>query len=345
MYIQLFNFEILDIKTLPNFITLVKYILFIIAISISNNDESMVINEEGEFPVYYDALKTFVTLVEVKNFTKTAEILCMSQPNVSLHIKNLEKEFQTTLIERSPKFLKITPMGDLLYDRAKQMITIYEQTKQEILEHHNLIKGELKIGTSFTIGEYILPSLLIKLQSDFPELEIHVIIGNTEEIVQLVRLLEVDIGLIEGQTNEKDISVHAFMKDELFIVASPKHPLAQKETVKVTDLQNQTWITREDGSGTREYFNHVISANGLKVNSLLTISSNQGIKETLINGYGLSILSKSVIKRDIQHGNLTIIPFKDHSFSRTLSYVYSPIMKDKRIVNIFINYITGSVFS
>ena len=179
--------------------------------------------------MYYDALKTFITLVEIKNFTKTAALLNMSQPNVSLHIKNLEKDFQTTLIERSPKSLKITPTGDLLYDRAKQIIMIYEQTKQEILEHHQLIKGELKIGASFTIGEYILPSLLIKLQTDFPELEIHVVIGNTEEIVELVRLLEVDIGLIEGQTNDKNISVKAFMKDELFIVALTKPSISTKE--------------------------------------------------------------------------------------------------------------------
>ena len=284
-----------------------------------------------------EALKTFVTLAEVKNFTKTAELLLMSQPSVSLHIKNLEKEFQTQLFLRSPKFLKITPTGEILYDRAKQIITIYEQTKQDILEHHNIIKGELKIGASFTIGEYILPSLLIDLQKDYPDLELQVIIGNTEEIVQSVRLFQVDIGLIEGQTNEKDLSVHPFLQDELFIISSNDHKLANKNDVTISDLQNQSWITRESGSGTGEYLNHVIRSNGLKVKSLLTISSNQGIKETVINGMGLSLLSRSVIARDVLHKNLSIIKLKDHSFNRTLSYVYSPIMKDKKNVKIFIN--------
>ncbi|MFC3885872.1 LysR family transcriptional regulator [Bacillus songklensis] len=287
--------------------------------------------------MYYDALKTFVTLVEVKNFTKTAEILLMSQPSVSLHIKNLEKEFQTKLFLRSPKFLKITPTGEILYDRAKQMITIYEQTRQDILEHHNCIKGELKIGASFTIGEYILPSLLFDFQKDYPELELQVVIGNTEEIVQYVRLYQVDIGLIEGQTNEKELSVHAFMQDELFIVSSNNHKLACKDEVTIADLQNQAWVTREVGSGTREYLNHVIRSNGLKVKSLLTISSNQGIKETLMNGMGLSLLSRSVIERDVEHRNLSIIQLKNQSFNRTLSYVYSPIMQDKKNVKTFIN--------
>jgi LysR family transcriptional regulator, transcriptional activator of the cysJI operon len=287
--------------------------------------------------LYYDELKTFVTLAEVKNFTKTAEILLMSQPSVSLHIKNLEKEFQTKLFVRSPKFLQITPTGEILYERAKQMITIYEQTKQDILEHHHSIKGELKIGASFSIGEYILPSLLFEIQNDYPELEIHVVIGNTEEIVQSVRLYQVDIGLIEGQTNEKELSVHSFMEDELFIVSSNNHELAKKDEVTMADLQNQAWVTREVGSGTREYLNHFFRSNGLKVKSLLTISSSQGIKETLINGMGLSLLSRSVIERDVQQGILSIIKLKNQSFNRTLSYVFSPVMQSKKNVKTFIS--------
>ncbi|WP_445490785.1 LysR family transcriptional regulator [Niallia sp. 03133] len=290
--------------------------------------------------MHYDALKTFVTLAEVKNFTKTAEILLMSQPSVSLHIKNLEKEFQTKLFERSPKYLKITPTGEILYDCAVQMITIYDQTKQNILEHHHSIKGALKIGASFTIGEYILPSLLLDLQKDYPSLELEVIIGNTDEIIQAVRLYKVDIGLIEGQTNEKDVAVHPFMKDELFIVSSNAHKLASIEEATIADLQNETWITREVGSGTREYLNHVIRSNGLKAKSFLTISSNQGIKETLIQGMGLSLLSWSVIERDVKHQNLSIINMKNHSFIRTLSYVYSPVMRDKKNVKIFISALT-----
>ncbi|MDF2000447.1 LysR family transcriptional regulator [Peribacillus frigoritolerans] len=287
--------------------------------------------------MYYDALKTFVTLVEVKNFTKTAEILLMSQPSVSLHIKKLEEEFQTKLFLRSPKFLKVTLTGEILYDRAKQMITIYEQTRQDIQEHDRSIKGELKIGASFTIGEYILPSLLIDLQEEYPELELQVVIGNTEEIVQAVRLYKVDIGLIEGQTNEKELSVHPFMQDELFIVSSNNHELANKDDVEITDLHDRAWVTREVGSGTREYLNHVIRSNGLKIKSILTISSNQGIKETLIkNGSGLALLSRSVIERDVQNKILSIIQVKDESFNRTLSYVYSPIMKDKKNVKTFI---------
>jgi len=288
----------------------------------------------------YDALKTFVTLVEVKNFTKTAEILLMSQPSVSLHIKNLEKEFQTKLFERSPKYLKITPTGEMLYDSAIQMISLYEHTRQSIMDHHHAIKGELRIGASFTIGEYILPSLILELQKEHSKLQIQVTIGNTEEIVQAVRLFQVDIGLIEGQTNDKDLIVVPFMEDELFFVTSCSHPLANKQEITISDLQDQDWITREVGSGTREYLNHVIRSNGLKAKSFLTISSNQGIKETLINGKGISLLSRSVIERDVRHGNLHILPISQMRFTRRLSYIFSPVMKEKQNVQTFIDTLT-----
>lgn len=287
--------------------------------------------------MHHEELNTFLKLCEIQNFTKTAEALSMSQPTVSLHIKNLEKEFQTQLFQRSSKQLNITPTGEILLERAKQMMQIYEQTKQDILDHHHAIQGELKIGASFTIGEYILPSLLVELKAHYPELSLQIIIGNTEEIVRYVKLFKVDIGLIEGATDEKEIIVEPFQEDELVIVSSVNHHLANKKSVTITDLQNEDWITRESGSGTGEYLKHFFRTNGIKVKSLLTISSTQGVKETVINNLGLSLLSKSVIERDVKMSEVNIVQLENYTFLRTLSYIYSPIMQEKSNVKIFID--------
>jgi DNA-binding transcriptional LysR family regulator len=98
-------------------------------------------------------------------------------------------------------------------------------------------------------------------------------------------------------------------------------------------------VSREVGSGTREYLNHVIRSNGLKVQSLLSISSNQGIKETISKGMGLSLLSNSVIHKEVKNGELSILHIKDYQFPRMLSYVYSPTMKEKKNVKLFIDYL------
>ncbi|MGE7695470.1 LysR family transcriptional regulator [Lysinibacillus sp. NPDC094177] len=284
----------------------------------------------------FDALRTFITLVEVNNFTKASEILHISQPSVSLHIKNLEQEFQTTLFIRSPKSVQITPTGEILYKRAKQIMAIAEAAKEDVLTYHHEIQGTLVIGASFTIGEYILPPIIASLQQQFPQLELQIIIGNTKEIIQYTKLLQVDIGLIEGQAHDNELIIKPFMQDELFIVSANDHPLAKESTITVADLQQQNWVAREEGSGTRYYLDHLFRANGLQVRSLLTISSNQGVKESVIQGLGLSLLSASVIERELKNNDIKILPHEEQYFIRTFSYLYSTTMKNKRNVDILI---------
>lgn len=292
--------------------------------------------------LYYDVLKTFIAVVEEKNFTKAAEKLMISQPSVSLHIKNLEKEFQTALLNRSPKHFTTTPTGDILYQRAKQMVFLYEQAKAEIYAHHHYVKGELKIAASFTIGEYILPPLLAQLQKLYPELNLDVMIGNTEEVSERVRMLQADIGLIEGHTNENELEIEPFMEDEMCIAAPNQHPLAGRKEISISDLQNEAWVTREKGSGTREYLDHVLSSNGLRPKSMFTISSNQGVKEAVINGMGLSVLSRSVLRKDLIHREISILHIKDFSLKRKLSYIHSPLMENTKNKEIFITMLKSN---
>lgn len=284
-----------------------------------------------------EELQTFIKLCEIKNFTKTAELLSMSQPTVSLHIKNLEQQFQTQLIQRSPKQVSVTPTGEILLDQAKQILQLYDQTKQQILEHHHSIQGDLTIGASFTIGEYILPRLLVQFKTLHPHLSLQIVIGNTEEIVEAVKKFKVDVGLIEGTTNEKSLIIEPFMKDELVVIAPSTHALATKAQLCVTDLQNEEWLSREVGSGTRTSLTHFLHANGLKIKSILTISSNQGIKQSVMNGLGLSLLSQYVVNKEVESGDLATLQLDTPPLIRTLSAIYSPIMLKKGNVKTFLD--------
>lgn len=284
-----------------------------------------------------EELKTFVALAEIKNFTKTAEKLLMSQPTVSLHIKNLEKEFETELFHRSPKFLKITESGELLLERAKKIIHIYEHTKQDIVDLHETIKGTIKIGASYTIGEYVLPSLLRDLQQNYNGLLLEITFGNTNEIIEGVKQFVLDIGLIEGQTEEKDLIVVPFMEDELAIVAGNCHSLASKGIVTIADLNDQAWVIREKGSGTRELLLSMLKANNLNVNSMLTIGSNQGVKEAVVNGLGLSLLSNLVVQRVLEHQYLQTVQVENLYFKRNFCYICSPSRKEKQNVKALIS--------
>jgi LysR family transcriptional regulator, transcriptional activator of the cysJI operon len=289
--------------------------------------------------LYYDALRTFIAVVEEQNFTKAGEKLRLSQPSVSLHIKNLEAEFQTKLFDRSPKHLQITPSGQLLYDRAKQIMELYEKTKEDILEYQHQMKGTLKIGASFTIGEYVLPTLMAQFRSLYPHVDFEIIIGNTDQINEMVRLFQVDLGLIEGQTNNEELVIHPFMEDEMVIVAPKDHSLISLPNPSYQHLQGHSWIGREKGSGTREYMDSFLRSHGIRVKNFITISSNQGVKEAVASGLGISLLSSWVVKRAVGLGEIKIVPMGKTTFTRRFSAIHSKRIHLKKIAKAFLTHI------
>ncbi|MGZ9583316.1 LysR substrate-binding domain-containing protein [Paenibacillus marinisediminis] len=253
-----------------------------------------------------DTLKVFVTVVEQSNFSRAAKVLNLSQPGVSLHIRNLENEFGVTLVHRTSKYVKMTEAGKILYNCAKEMLTRYDEAKEKIHLLRDEVTGALKIGASYTIGEYILPRLIAEFSQDYPHVDIQTTIANTEDIAQAVRGDELDLGLVEGQVDYPDIQVKMpFMEDEMVLVAPYNHPLSTIPMVDPDLLQHQVWIMRESGSGTRSYCEQYIQNLELNVKRSFVFSSNQGVKEAVMAGLGIAILSRWVIRRELEAGELS----------------------------------------
>ncbi len=281
-----------------------------------------------------DTLRAFITVVELKNFSRAAELLHMSQPGVSLQIQSLENEFGATLLHRTSKSVTPTKAGELLYERAKEMLALYEEAKQEIQFLQNTISGDLQIGASYTIGEYVLPKIMARFSRRYPEVEISVKIANTDEIVRSVRTGELEIGLVEGDVSFKDLSIEPFMRDELVIVASPVHPLGEM-TVSAEQLQDQDWILRESGSGTRRYSDQFIEEYRLRMRRHFLFSSSQGVKEAVSNGLGIALLSQYIVRKELQSGELREIRLKDKRFYRYFSIILPQSTVQKRATTVF----------
>ncbi|WP_088105394.1 LysR family transcriptional regulator [Halalkalibacter urbisdiaboli] len=268
-----------------------------------------------------DYLKTFITVVEQRHFSRTAKILNLSQPNVSLHIRHLEKEFETKLLNRSPKQVQVTEEGEILYIRAKKILSLVEEVKQEINERKEIVKGTLKIGASFTIGEYILPSILAKYAAEHPLVKVEVTVANTEEVIAKVRTHEIEIGLIEGESSTADLTMEPFMEDEMIIIAPPDHSLSQLRIVKPEMLQDQVWIWRESGSGTRAYSDQLIAQLDLNVKHFFIFSSSQGIKEAVSAGLGIAMISKWTVRKELQTGEIKKLNINNRTFTRNFSMI------------------------
>lgn len=283
-----------------------------------------------------DELKTFVTVVEMRNFTKAGEFLHVSQPTVSLHIKHLEAELKSTLLVRANKTFQITPAGEILYSRAKQLLHLAEQTKDEILWQHNRVGGILRISASYTIGESVIPKILTQLHRKYPDLHVEVEIVNTEDVEIAVREFRSDVGCIEGSANAEELLIRPFMEDELILVAASRHPLAQIHQLKAVHFQSAHWVMREKGSGTREYTNYLLQSIGNTKPSKTVISSNEGVKRAVLCELGIAAVSIHTVKEELQSGTLVQLKGDIPSQKRNFSVVYSPLMAEKRHVSIFL---------
>ncbi|MDI6877969.1 MAG: LysR family transcriptional regulator [Desulfitobacteriaceae bacterium] len=271
-----------------------------------------------------ESLKVFITVIEQKGFSRAADELFLSQPSVSLHIRNLENEFGTKLIHRSPKHLELTTSGRILYDRAQEMLILYEDAREKINDMRHVVTGTLKIGASFTIGEYILPRFLAEVASEYPNVDVQVTIANTEEISQALRQNQLNIGLVEGTINETGLEVEPFMQDEMILILANTHPLAGLTKVTPADLQDQVWILRESGSGTRAFSEQTILELGIQMKRSFVFSSSEGVKEAVIHGLGIAIISRLVVRKELVSGELISLPIRARQkhFVRQLSIVH-----------------------
>nr|WP_305953877.1 LysR family transcriptional regulator [Paenibacillus sp. FSL A5-0031] len=268
-----------------------------------------------------EALRVFVTVTEQSHFSRAADLLNISQPGVSLHIRNLENELGAKLLHRSPKQVRLTEAGDIMYQRAKQILSLYEEAKQDIQLLQDKVTGSLQIGASFTIGEYVLPSRLAEFAVQYPLVTIQTTIGNTEEIVQAVRSNELDIGLIEGDASAADLVVTPYMKDEMILIAPSTHPLAAERFIDAEMLQNQVWVLREVGSGTRAFSDQFIRDAQITQKRSYIFNSSQSVKQSVVSGLGIAMLSRWVVKKELESGELIQLRLSKQRFERDFSII------------------------
>ncbi|MFT8313125.1 MAG: LysR substrate-binding domain-containing protein [Clostridium sp.] len=268
-----------------------------------------------------EELKTFIAVVDKKSFTKAANFINISQPSVSSHISILEKYFNTRLIERSNKQrnILITQTGKILYERAKQLLGFLEETKEELSSYHNSISGTLKLGSSMTIGEFLLPSILGDFIKEFPKIKLEVTIENTKHIYDKFKNYDIDIALIEGTVPIHNYVHENFYKDTMIIVAP--NSFCGNKSLKLRDyLSRQTWIHREEGSGTGENLNIFLNNEGISPKNFIVLGSNYAIKEAVKNNLGITFISSLVVNEAVKNREIEIIPTKTE-YNRYFSYM------------------------
>lgn len=271
-------------------------------------------------------LKIFIVVADCKKMSEAAKLLYISQPTVSQNIIELEKEYGIKLFERHPKELLITKEGQVLYQYANAIIKNLDDMTTAINNAAHI--ESLRFGATLTIGSTILCSLLDEFKKEYPDMQLHVEVNNTQAIEQKLMSNEIEVALVEGIIKNNDIHVESVINDCLVLFCSIHHPFAKRDYIELKELQNENIILREKGSGTREMFENYMFVHHLPIHSTWECNSFSAIKQAVIHNYGVSIMSARMLQEDVDKKLVKIVPIKDCSWKR---HFYLCYRKNKEI--------------
>lgn len=244
-------------------------------------------------------LRIFRTVAKLQSFTRAAEVLCLTQPGISKHIKTLENHYKTTLFDRLGKRVVLTETGEALLSSVEKIFYLIERSREEIDDLKGLNKGILKIGASITIGVYFLPGILEKFKKLYPGTRITLDIDLNRQVIRQVLENEADIGLLGAPAGDGRLVMTPFHKDELVVIAPGNKSWAKRDGISADDLLCENFILSRSGSGTRAVIEERLKAAGVVLKNTMEFGNTEAIKKAVEAGLGISIVSKSAVSREV----------------------------------------------
>jgi DNA-binding transcriptional LysR family regulator len=272
-------------------------------------------------------LVVFRAVAAQLSFRKAAEELYLTQPAVSLQIKALEEEIGVQLFDRSGSRIALTEAGQILLAYSQRSSALLSQAEQEIFALSGDHAGELALGASTTIAQYVLPQLLSEFSRAHPRVHLTLVSGNTEQIVKAVEEQTIALGFIEGPARSRDVKTEPFMEDELVLILSAAHEWAELKSIPLTELSAAPLLMRERGSGTRRVVEMAMEKHGIKPSSLrvkMELDSTGAIKSAVEAGLGIGFVSRCAIAKDLRlNSSFKIIEVEGLRIEREFLLAYS----------------------
>ena len=270
-------------------------------------------------------LQVFHTCAENLSFTKASERLFITQPAVTKSIKELENQMGIKLFERNRSGISLTQAGAVLFKYTEKIFEMKKKLDYEISLLRESFAGNLKLGASTTIGQYILPAILAQFNRQFPDIELSLLNKNTQEIERDVISREIDLGIIEGNSKRKELKYSPFMQDEIVAVVHNSNKLCKKGSLTPEELKHVPLVLREIGSGSLEVIAESLFAHGIKLKNLnirMHLGSTESIKNYLANSDCMSFVSIHTINREIYNGEFKIIDIENLQITRWFHFIY-----------------------
>ncbi len=265
-------------------------------------------------------LNVFCKVFELKGFSKAGKVVHLSQPTISSHIKDLEDHFECKLFDRLGKEAVPTKAGELLYQYARQLLALRDETESAMAEFQGKIKGRLVIGGSTIPGGYILPRIIGAFTTQHPKVTVSLTIGDTEQIIEDTLSGALELGLVGAESSDNRIRQERLINDEMRLIIPAGHKWASKKQINLKMLLNEPFIIRERGSGTLKSINLSLREKGYsssEFNVIAEMGSTAAIIQGIKSQVGISILSTIAVAEELQAGTLKALPVQGLDLKRS----------------------------
>lgn len=260
-------------------------------------------------------LKVFEATARHGSFTRAAEELYLTQPTVSIQVKQLTKAVGLPLFEQIGKRLYLTEAGQKLLDTCQEIFQGLEQFEMSVADLKGMKQGKLKLAV-ITTAKYFVPRLLGPFCKRYPGIDISLQVTNHQRLQESMASNEDELYIISQTPSQPDLTVHPFLENPLVVLAPTSHPLARKKNIPIEALNNEPFIMRESGSGTRKAVEKLFTEKDIKVKVRLELGSNEAIKQAIAGGLGISVLSQHTIISEGTTGEFAILDVQGFPIER-----------------------------
>jgi LysR family transcriptional regulator, transcriptional activator of the cysJI operon len=281
-----------------------------------------------------ESLKVFCDLTETESFTKAAQINGVTQSAVSQTISSLERQFKSLLIERSKKNFRLTAEGEVLYDYSKQILQTYDALHSKLQEIKEIISGNIRVATIYSIGLHVLPPYLKKFLKSYPTVNVHVEYRRPNQVYEDVLGNVVDLGLVAYPIRDPKLEIVQLRKDPLVLICHPQHALAKHKGIRLKALAGQKFVSFERDIPTRRALDKMLKDAGVTVEHVMEFDNIETVKRAVEIDSGVAIVPQETIRQEVANQTLASVKLEDGDHFRPLGVIYkknkvlSPAIKE-----------------
>lgn len=289
--------------------------------------------------ITFRQLEIFIAVAETQQVTRASKSLYLTQSAVSMALGELENQLGGPLFDRHGRSLLLNDRGRYLLPLAKEILYQVVNVESMLTEQRDTVAGSLQIVASSTIGNYVLPYLVGSFMRLHPEAHINMLVVNTLHAERLVNKGEADLGFVEGSITVDALRAVPWFEDELAVIVSPTHKLAQNEIFRIPeDLQETNWVMREEGSGTAEIFKKKLGRHADLIKVVTKMGHTEAIKKAVESGVGAACLSQLTFCREAEHGWLKSLSVEGIDMRRQLRVIQHREKVVTRLMDEFLNF-------